>query len=278
MRAIGRSAERLRSLAEKGAETSIGSVTDRSAMTRAFEGAKVVYVMIPPSHTAENLRAYQNEVARAYARAIGEAGIQHVLTLSSIGAHLSQGTGPISGLHDFEQELNQVSHVNIVHLRPAFFMENLFLGIDLIKNQNVNGTPIRGDLLMPMIATRDIAEVAVQLLISLHFSGKSARELLGQRDVSMREVTRIIGKAVGKESLAHVQFPYEQAERGMVAMGLSQDAARSLNEMYLGMNEGRIRPLEGRTNGNTTLTSIEQFAEAFAAVYRGREDLKAKGI
>jgi uncharacterized protein YbjT (DUF2867 family) len=278
VRAIGRNADHLQSLVAKGAEAFVGSVTDGSAMVRGFQGAEAVYVLIPPNSAAENFRAYQNEVGRAYASAIRQAGIPYVINLSSVGAHLSEGAGPISGLYDVEQELNRLEKVNLIHLRPGFFMENLFFSLDLIRNQNINGTPLRGDLPIPMIATRDIAEIAAQLLLRLDFSGHSARELLGQRDISMNEATRIIGRAIGKEGLAYVQFPYEQAEQAMAAMGLSQDVARSLNEMDRALNEERVRPLEKRSAANTTPTSFEQFAESFAVVYRGQEGAKATGV
>jgi uncharacterized protein YbjT (DUF2867 family) len=278
VRAIGRSAEKLHSLVGKGAEAFVGSVTDGSAMVRAFEGAQAVYVMIPSDYAAKNFRAYQNEVGKAYSNSIRQARISHVVNLSSVGAHLSQGAGPISGLYDVEQQLNQLHGVSIVHLRAAYFMENFFFGLDLIRSQNLIGTPLRRDLPIPMIATRDIAEVAAQLLLSLNFSGHSAKELLGQRDVSMDEATRIIGKAIGKEGLAYVQFPYEQAQQAMMAMGLSQDVARSLNEMDQALNEQRAQPLEKRTPANTTPTSFEQFAESLAAVYRTREGTRATGV
>ena len=90
----------------------------------------------------------------------------------------------------------------------------------------------------------------------------------------MQEATRIIGK----EELAYVQFPYEQAEQAMVAMGFSPDVARSLTEMDRALNEERVRPLEKRSAANTTPSSFEQFAERFAAVYRRQEAAKAKGV
>jgi uncharacterized protein YbjT (DUF2867 family) len=278
VRVIGRSAKNLQSLVEKGAEAFVGSVADSSAMLRAFQGAQAVYVMIPPSYTAQDFRAYQNEVGGAYSSAIRQAGVPFVVNLSSVGAHLSQGAGPISGLSDVEQQLSQLDGVNVVHLRPGFFMENLMFNLDLIRSQNINGSPLRGDLLIPMIATRDIAGVAAQHLLQLDFSGHLTRELLGQRDISMQEATRIIGKAIGKEGLTYVQFPYEQVEQAMLTMGVSQDVARSLNEMDQALNEERVRPLEKRTPANTTATSFEQFAESFAAVYRGREGAKATGV
>src|SRR5262245_20555731 len=278
VRAVGRSAERLQPLVQKGAEAFVGSTTDSSAMLRAFQGAQAAYVLVPPDYGAENFRAYQNETGKTYASAIRQAGVPFVVNLSSVGAQLSQGAGPISGLHDVEQHLNELKGVNVVHLRPGFFMENLLFSLDLIRKQNINGSALRGDLPIPMIATRDIAEVAAQLLLGLDFSGHSTRELLGQRDISMQEATRIIGKAIGKEALSYVQFPYEQAEQAMRGMGLSRDVAHSLTEMDHALNEGRVRPLEKRSAANTTPTSFEQFAEILAAAYRGQGGAKATGV
>ena len=275
IRAIGRNAEHLQSLVEKGAEPFVGSVTEVPAMVRAFQGAQAVYLMTPPNNSTESFRAYQNQVAKVYGEAIRQAGVSFVVHLSSVGANLAQGAGPISGLYDAEQQLNQLRGVNIVHLRAAFFMENFFFSLDLIRNQNINGSALRKDLVLPMIATRDIAEAAAQLLLRLDFSGHSARELLGYQDLSMEQATRILGQAIGKDDLGYVQFPYEQAEQAMVAMGLSHDVARSLNEMDRAMNEGRVRPLEKRSAANTTPTSLEQFAQTFAAIYRSHESAKA---
>ena len=278
VRAVGRSAERLQPLVQKGAEAFVGSTNDGSAMLRAFQGAQAAYVLVPPDYGADNFRAYQNETGKTYASAIRQAGVTFIVNLSSVGAQLSEGAGPISGLHDVEQHLNELKGVNVVHLRPGFFMENLLFGLDLIRKQNINGSALRGDLPIPMIATRDVAEVAAQLLLSLNFSGHSTRELLGQRELSMQEATRIIGKAIGKEGLSYVQFPYEQAEQAMRGMGLSRDVAHSLTEMDHALNEGRVRPLEKRSAANTTPTSFERFAEILAAAYRSQGGAKATGV
>jgi hypothetical protein len=42
--------------------------------------------------------------------------------LSSYGAHVPQGTGPVTGLHTSEQKLNAIGGLNILHLRAAYFM------------------------------------------------------------------------------------------------------------------------------------------------------------
>ena len=269
VRAIGRSAERLRPLGDTGAEPFEGSLDNEAFLARAFEGASGAFAMIPPNPAAVDFRAYQNQVGKALASAIREAGVTHVVHLSSLGAHLPSGTGPIAGLYDNEQRLNAIEGLNVVHLRPGFFMENSFYSIGLIKGMGINGSPLDPNLPLPMIATRDIAAVAADLLDRLEFTGKSARELLGPGDITMLEVTRALGEAIGRSDLQYVQFPYEEARDAMLGMGMSQSVADGMMEMYRAINEGRLQPIESRSAENTTPTTIEEFAPEFAAAYGG---------
>jgi uncharacterized protein YbjT (DUF2867 family) len=267
VRVIGRDAERLKSLAKKGAEAFVGSLDDAAAMTRAFSGAKAAYAMIPPNLKAENMRVYQNKISEALAAAIAKARVQYVVNLSSVGAHLSEKTGPIAGLHDQEQQLNKLKDVHVLHLRPGFFMENFYWNIDMIKKMGINGSPLKADLPVSMIATQDIAAAAAQQLADLDFSGKSVRELLGQRDLTMTKATQALGRAIGKPDLKYVQFPYDEAEKAMLGMGLSASVAKGFIEMNRAFNEGVIQLNEKRSAANTTPTSIEEFAKQFAAAY-----------
>lgn len=267
VRVIGRSAERLKSLVDRGAEAFVASLDDVGAMTRALRDARAAYLMIPPSYGEPNFRRYQNRVGQALAEALAAVGLSHVVNLSSVGAHLAEGVGPINGLHDQEERLNRLAGVHVLHLRPVSFMENVFFNITLIKQAGINGTPLRADLAIPMIATQDIAAVATRRLLALDFSGKTTQELLGSRDLSMAEATRIIGKAIGKPDLPYVQFPYEEAEQAMIGSGMSPDMARLFVEMYRAFNDGLLRPTEARSAVNTTPTSFEEFAKTFAAVY-----------
>ena len=270
VRVIGRSADRLEPLAAKGAEPFVASPDDAAAMTRAFTGAQAVYAMIPPHLDAADLRAYQNRVSEALATAIAHAGVRYVVNLSSVGAQLTGGVGPVNGLHDAEDRLNRLEGVNVLHLRPGYFMENLLWMKGPIRQLGVAGSPLRADLPITMIATRDIADQAAQHLLRLDFSGKSVRELLGQRDVTMNEAVRALGQAIGKPDLSYVQVSYEEAEQAMRANGVSPGTAHLFSEMSRSMNEGIMRPTERRLPQNTTATSIETFAgEVFAPALRG---------
>lgn len=267
VRVIGRNADRMQSLVDKGAVAFLGSLEDKSFLSDAFHGVTAAYVMIPPDYQTEDLRAYQNQVGEAITAALIQANVRYVVNLSSLGAHLPEGTGPILGLHDQEQRLNKLEGVNIVHLRPTYFMENLFSQISMIREMGINGTAIRGDQRFPVIATQDVATIASRYLLDLGFTGVSVRELLGPKDLSMNEMTDILGEALGMEDLQYLQFPYEEAQQGMTDAGLSTDFARSIVELNRGINEGNLFEDIQRSEENTTKTSFEEFARTFATVY-----------
>ena len=191
--------------------------------------------------------------------------MSHVVSLSSIGAHLRENAGHISDFYDLEQAINDVAEVSVVHLRAGFFMESLYSATNGIKNTGVMTGLLRPDLAVPRIATRDIGAVAATLLDRLDFEGKTTRELLGQRDLAMPEVARVFGEAVGLTTLPYEQTPFDRAERELVQSGLPKELARHRIKMYAGFNDGTIRWLEQRSARNTTPTSIETFAaEEFA--------------
>lgn len=268
VRVIGRSEERLRSLAGQGAEAFVGSLDDADFLARAFDGARAVFTMIPPNYTAADFRAYQNVVGEALSTAIERAGVTHVVNLSSMGGHLAEGTGPIKGLYDQEQRLNRLPNLNVFHLRPTFFMENLLMGIEIIKKMGINGGATRPDTAAPMIATKDIAAAAAELMLNPTFKGQEARELLGPGDYTMVEATTAIGKAIGRENLQYIQVPYEVVRQAMIGQGLSENVADEMIELARGSNEGLLKPAEARSPENTTPTTLEEFAaETFAPAY-----------
>ena len=268
VRVIGRNAAHLKPLAAKGAEIFVADVSDTAALTKAFDQADSAYVMIPPNITSNDPLGYSNRVSDAIAAAVHPAGTKNVVALSSIGADKPSGTGPVLGLHHLEQKLNQISSANVLHLRAAYFMENTLPQVNAIRKMGYSVGPLRPDLKLPMIATRDIGTAAADALLHPTVTGKQTRELLGQRDLSYNEVAAVLGKAIGTPDLKYVQLSDDQARGAMVEMGMSDQAARLLLEMAASLNSGYMLALEPRTRENTTPTSYETFvAETFVPAY-----------
>ncbi len=268
VRAVGRDAKKLAPLAERGAEAFVGDVGDVAAMTRAFDGASAVYLVLPEDISQQDLRAHQERVSDSYAAAISNAHVPFVVNLSSIGAQHPKNTGPIVGLHSLEQKLDRIAELSVLHLRAAYFMENLFMSIAPLRSTGTLPGGLRGDVAIPWIATKDIGRYAATRLAARDFSGSSIQELHGQRDISMKEGASIVGDAISKPNLPYVQVPSAVLGASLVQMGLPKKTAELLVEMWDGANTGLISPQETRSAKNTTPTTLESFvAEVFAPAY-----------
>jgi uncharacterized protein YbjT (DUF2867 family) len=269
VRAIGRNPDKLELLARRGAEVVVGDVKDVVFLTRAFAGAEAVYTLIPPNLVANDLHDYFESVSKATVRALRDARVRHVVNLSSLGAHLPERMGPVVGLHEHEQRLNTLLGVNLVHLRPTYFMENLLVTIPLLKQQGIMGTMIKSDIPVPVIATTDIATSATDYLLSLDFKGHTVRELRGPADMTMNDMASMVGQAVDKPGVKYVQFSYEDGLNAMIGAGVSANMASSLVELSHAINDGLGISASGRTPASTTPTPFSTFAsEIFAPAYR----------
>lgn len=268
VRVAARHADALKGFGARGAEVVTGSIDDPAFLRRVFDGAAAAYVLLPPN-LAPGIRAWQDRTAGAIGDALEAAKVARSVTLSSIGADRAGGNGPIAGLHVLEQRLDRIRGLSPLHLRPGYFFENHLGGIGLVKSMGALGGALRGDLEMAQIATRDIGEAAARRLLALDWSGRTVQELQGQRDLTMSAVAAALGKAIGKPELKYVQFPYPDAEKGMVGAGLPQEMAALYVEMSRGFNEGHLAPTQPRGGATTTPTSIETWAaEAFAPAFR----------
>jgi uncharacterized protein YbjT (DUF2867 family) len=268
VRVVGRDAKKLHPLVERGAEPFVGNVGDVASMTAAFTGASAVYLVLPEDISLEDLRAHQEQISDSYAAALSNAEVRFVVNLSSIGAQHAKNTGPIVGLHNQEQKLNRVVGLNVLHLRAAYFMENLFMSIAPLRSTGTLPGGLHGGVPIPWITTKDIGAYAATRLAARDFHGASIQELHGQRDISMNEAASIVGKSIGQPALAYVQVPSVALEHALVEMGLPKKTAALIIEMWDGANAGLIAPQESRSARNTTPTTLESFVEkVFAPAY-----------
>jgi uncharacterized protein YbjT (DUF2867 family) len=268
VRVFGRNAAHLQSHAAQGAEIFVGDVTDPSTLAKAFHKADSAYVMIPPNPTSTDPLGYAERAGDAITAALKNTGVKNVVALSSFGADKTSGTGPVAGLHHFEQKLNQLDS-NVLAFRAGYFMENTLPQVGAIRMAGSVVGPIRPDLKLPIIATQDIGTAVADALLRLAFRGKHTQELLGQRDLDFTEIATIIGKAVGKPNLGYVHPPDDQVRAALVQSGTSERFAGLILEMAAALNSGYMKALEPRAARNTTPTPYETFVdESFVPAYK----------
>lgn len=263
---ISSNAQKATAIEALGAKAAIGSIADTAFLTNAFKNADAVYTMVPPDLTTANYRQHMAETGTSYVEAIKASGVKRAVNLSSIGAHLSEGTGPIAGLHEVENMLNTLDGVAVKHLRPGFFYTNFFIDIAIIRNMGIMGSNYEGKSKLSMTHPRDIAEVAAQELQG-SFEGKSHRYIVSDEQ-EISTVAKTLGAAIGKPELPWVPFKDEDLFTGLTGAGLSKSIAELYVEMGHAIGKGILwEDFHQHQPVLTGKTKLPDFANEFAAVY-----------
>ena len=269
--AVARPSTRLAALTQAGATAAGGDLQDTFFLTGVLRGADAAFLMVPaPDVAAPNPLNLYNQLGDVIARAVRDSGLPQAVQLSSISADLDAGTGPIVGLHHQEARLNAIAGLTVAYLRPAYFMENLLANVGMIQHMGIMGSAMRPDLPFPMVATKDIATKAAELLDARNFDNHSVHYLLGPRNYSLAEATTAIGQAIGRPELPYVSFSYEDAKQGMLRVGMSENMTDLYNELTRNMNEEKVAVHEERTAARTTPTTLEEFVHTvFVPAFEG---------
>lgn len=263
IRVIGRKAVALAPLQQLGAQLAIGDAKDADFLARAMEGADAVYVMIPSEYDADDMRHSQAQFGTAIAHAIARSGVRRVVNLSSVGAEFAAGTGPIAGLHEQEQRLDALPDLDLLHLRPGYFMENHLHVAGAIAALGVYPSLERSDVPVPMVATADIAAVVVRELVESCTRG--VLHLHAPQHYTFQQVAGVLGAAIGRPDLQHVQAEHTEARAAMLDAGFSPDVADQMEEMGRWLTATPHTDLPGPVE--KTKMTLEVFAPRFREAY-----------
>ena len=224
---------------QRGCEVAVGSLEDEPFLTRTLQGARGFFALLPPNYQAADLYAWQRKTAQAIANGVDQSRVPLVVMLSSVGADLADGNGPIKGLHYLEEALRKTS-TKLVALRPTYFQENIAGVLNAARSSGVfpSFAP-SADVAMPMVATSDIGKMAADLLIT----PPAASEIvdLDGPAYSSRQVAEKLGTALGKP-LRVLDVPPPEHVKTLEQAGIPHPLAEAFAEMYAGFAAGKIRP------------------------------------
>jgi uncharacterized protein YbjT (DUF2867 family) len=252
---IQRDPSKVADLAARGARVVKGSFDDAATLDRAYEGVKAAFWLTPPNYSPD-FAAWSSNTAKTAAAAAAKAGVSRMVVLSSVGAQ-NDGNGPVTLLRHVEDAFRErLSHV--VALRPAYFMENFLGNLGTIRSDGAWYMPQPADTKIPMVATRDIAQVAAEELRG-SWSGHRYRGVHGPEDVSMGEAAAILS-GVLERNVSFVSVPLEGALDGMRGAGVPEFVVELYSGLLEGLGNGRMAPAEPRSAETTTPTSFAAFA------------------
>lgn len=252
-----------------GAKAAIGSVGDVEFLTATFTGADAVYCMVPPNNYFDHnfdLMAYFRGIADNYARAIRASGVKRVVYLSSVGAHLSEGSGLILGHHAGEAIMNTLRGVAITFMRPVGFYYNLYSFVPMIKKEDIIAANYGAGETLVWVSPIDIA-AAVAEELELPVQGKKVRYVVSD-ELTGDETASILGEAIGKPGLKWILISNEQMESGLKAAGMNPEIAAAMVEMFDCQHRGILTESYNRNKpskfGSVKLADFaKEFANAF---------------
>ena len=262
---ITSAADKEEAIKKLGAQAAVGSVEDVQFLTDTFKGANAVYTMVPPKSDPVNWKEWIGNIGSNYAKAIKDAGVKYVVNLSSIGAHMPQGCGPVSGLYRVEAALNALEDVNIKHLRPAYFYHNLLSQIGMIQHAGIMGGNF-GESPFPIVHPADIADAAAEELLDLAFTGHSIRYIVGEETTGTR-IAGTIGKAINKPDLQWIVFTDEQNLEGAKQAGLNEEVAKNYTEMGSAIRTGEMSTEYNKNKPPFSKIKLDDFVKEFAKAF-----------
>jgi uncharacterized protein YbjT (DUF2867 family) len=254
IKVLVRNADKGESWSKKGAEVAVGTLEDQASLTGALRGASAFFTLLPPNYQAADFFVSQRVTSDSIAGAVKASGVPYVVLLSSVGADLASGNGPIKGIHHLENAL-RATGVKMTALRAASFQENVGNFLGAAKNAGIypNFVP-SADYPVPMIATKDIAAFVVKSLLSP--PAKSEVVDLTGPSYSSRQVAEKLGAALGKP-VKVVDVPQAGYVGALMQAGMPQSLAEIMAEMYVGFGSGAIQPKGDRIEqGQTTIDEV----------------------
>jgi uncharacterized protein YbjT (DUF2867 family) len=253
LRAVARDPSRAQRL---GVETVRADAMETEALAAAFAGADAAFVMLVPPYQARDVLAESRAMARSIAAAVRTARVPHVVALSSVGAHLSEGNGIVRALHDFEAALAGAAP-SLVFLRPGEFLENWAGVLPVARDAGVLPSgKLDLDERHEAVSALDVGRVAADLLLDPR-AGTRIVDLAGPAPCSARDAAAILTRLLGKPVTA-VPSSREQSVAALVAAGLGVDYAEKLADLDEAINAGRLDLLPGGEirRGSVTLEAV----------------------
>ncbi len=208
-------------LENKGVLVQTGSLENTTLLTTVFNQCDIALVMMTSPPSLEVSRAFQRTIAESLFTALKDSKVKHIVHLSCIGAGRPDKTGIITGSYELERRLNWLENSNVIHLRPALFMEALFQHLCFIPEKNILQSTLAPNVPIPLVSSSDVAEIVSQNLQNSTFHGQTIQHILGPEELTMTQVTEFIGKAAGKSDLVYCQVPREEMESHYQARGYS---------------------------------------------------------
>jgi uncharacterized protein YbjT (DUF2867 family) len=267
---ISSNLEKQKDIETLGAISAIGNLENVDFLTNTFMGADAVYCMVPPVNFFDpNYDVISNytQIGKNYYEAILKSGVKNVVHLSSIGAHLDNGTGIILGHHSVENILKDLPNdISITTIRPTAFYLNLLGYIGRIKNAGMITANYGGEDVIPWVSPIDIANIIAEEIVQ-PMKGRTIKYVVSD-ELSCSEAASILGRAINMPALKWQLITDEQMQNSLVAIGMAAHSAAGLVEMNASMHNGIFMEDYYKNKPKLGSIKLQEFANDFAQIFK----------
>tara|TARA_B110001454_G_scaffold207113_2_gene218212 strand:+ start:14152 stop:15084 length:933 start_codon:yes stop_codon:yes gene_type:complete len=196
VKALSRGGAALDALVALGAEPVIGSFDAGTGdFSSFFQDAEAAFLMVKTDWN--NIHGHYPVVARRFVDALRESPVKHVVSLTAMGSEVKGDTGHFECFYHLDEALNELSNIDIVHLRAGWFMENLFAWLGAVARHGRIAWSLNPDTKSPWVAIEDIAVLAAQELNNPTGEHRAIREV-GPEILTMPEIVALMSKVIDR--------------------------------------------------------------------------------
>jgi len=259
VRAVVRSHAKGEEWAALGCEVFVASIDDTEAMTEAFCAMDGVFLMTPPNYDPEPGFPDTQRNAAALRAAIEAGRPAKIVFLSTVGAQVTELN--LLNNSGMTEAMLRTMPVPVAFLRAAWFMENAAWDIESAKSGVVHSFLQPLDHRIPMVATEDIAQTAVELL-DQSWNGVRIVELEGPERYSSNDVAAALSSALNTPVRNEI-VPRSTWEELFRSQGMKNPLPRI--RMVDGFNEGWIDFESGQLGSRKAGTTLQAALQALVS-------------
>lgn len=253
--AIARDASHAQHLSERGAEIAALDIRDTTALRDAFRRGQRAFLLNPPAPTSGDTDREEHASFNAIVEALDGSGLEKIVVASTYGAQPGERIGDLSVLYDFEQAI-AAQPIPATIQRGAYYMSNWDALLDAARDGQLP-TMFPADMVIPMVAPRDLGVAAAHRLMEPAPQGQELRFVEGPERYSANDVANAFAAALGRPVEVQVT-PRDQWIDAYKKLGFSDAAAESFARMAAVSVDGVAFPQDPERG----TTSLQDYIDA----------------
>jgi uncharacterized protein YbjT (DUF2867 family) len=249
---VSRSPATIATWQKRGAQVAIVDVYDTLELHHVFTTGKRLFLLNPPANPATDIDTEERKSLTSILSAIENSGLEKIVAESTYGAQPGFQTGDLGVLYEMEQHLAD-QPIPFSLIRGAYYMSNWDFSLQTANQDGVINTFFPVDFRLPMVAPRDIGQLAARLLTE-PVERTGLYNIEAPERYSPRDVAEAFAKALQKPIEA-IEIPPDQWINTMQQMGFSNEAAKSFSNMTTIALKGEFPSPDRVTRGVISLES-----------------------